>query len=223
MENISRNVHPGRTLFETKKDMREKLRECGWFHLPSAGEEKFLALVTALGEVIHKTEVAVKPESPGLVTSDKPLDFHTDHSKADYVAWLCIKPDAEGGETILADARKAFSLLGSDDQQILKTVMLKEHHMFDCDPLRSPLVSNINGMLKFYYSFWLADKNMSKRQNLAFNAFRRAVSTIPCQEFKLRCHDILIVDNSFILHGRRAIKSPNRQLKRFWIRSTFNH
>lgn len=201
------------------KEMRTELRDRGWFHMPSAGVKQFLALTASLGKVIHKTDVFVKPESRALVTSDQELDFHTDHSKVDYVAWLCIKPAKEGGETILADARKALSFLNSRDQKILETVMLKEHCMFENDSHQSPLVSYINGRLRFYYSFWLVDKNMSDRQSRAFNAFRRAVSAVPFDEFKLRHNDILIVDNSCILHGRRAILDPSRQLKRLWIQS----
>ena len=202
------------------ENMRVELREYGWFHMPSVGARKFLALATSLGTVVHKTDVVIKPESQALVTSERALDFHTDHSMVDYVAWLCVKPADEGGETILADARKAWLLLDSSDQQILETVMLKEHAMFENDSLQSPLVSNVNGRLEFYYSFWLVDKNMSDQQNRAFDAFRRAVSAVSFHEFKMHRGDILIVDNSCILHGRRAIKDPSRKLKRLWISST---
>lgn len=199
--------------------MNFTLRQHGWFHLSCAGGDLFSTLVNSLGNVIHTTDVVVKPESKGLVTSAKPLDFHTDHSKADYVAWLCKEPDASGGNTILADARKAFALLSVDDKKALQTVMLTEHQMFEDDPLQSPLVSLVRGRLKFYYSFWLVDKNLPPQQRKAFDAFRRAVATISFVEFKLQRDDILIVDNSVILHGRRAIKCHNRRLKRFWIHS----
>lgn len=201
-------------------NMRLVLREQGWFHLQAIGERKFIELTAALGEVIHVTDVVIKPESQGLVTSTKPLDFHTDHSKVDYVAWLCKKPDARGGNTILADARKAFSLLRADEKRTLQTVMLTEHRMFENDPAQSPLVSQINGNLRFYYSFWLVNKDMAPQQRQAFDAFRRALATIPFHELKLQRNDILIVDNSYIFHGRRAILDPNRYLKRFWINST---
>ena len=201
------------------KGVHTNLRERGWLHLRSAGAEKFHALTTSLGSVVHETDVVVKPESRGLVTSAKPLDFHTDHSLVNYIAWLCIRPADKGGETILADARDAFSLLDPVDQKVLETVMLKEHAMFENDPLQCPLVRSTNGFLKFYYSFWLVDKKLSREQRQAFDSFRCAVSEVPCCEFKLRRDDVLIVNNSYILHGRRAIKDPRRRLKRFWIRS----
>ncbi|MDA7968791.1 MAG: TauD/TfdA family dioxygenase [Gammaproteobacteria bacterium] len=204
-------------------DMRAELRERGWLHWPSAGMQNFRALAESLGEVVQKTNVAVNPNSKALITSVRPLDFHTDHSKVDYVAWLCRRPAAEGGESLLADARTAYSLLDEEDKKTLETVMLMEHHVFDKDPLRSPLVSHANGATKFYYSFWLADKNMPQKQRKAFDAFRRAVSRTPFHEFKLQKDDVLVVDNSRILHGRRAIKDPNRRLQRVWIRSAFNH
>ena len=204
------------------KDIHAELRERGWFHMPSAGAKQFHALAASFGEVVHKTDVRVKPESRGLVTSAQELDFHTDHSKVDYVAWLCVNPANEGGETILADARKALSLLSSNDQKILETITLEEHCMFRDDLRQAPLLSNINGKPKFYYSHWLVDENMSDQQRYVFNAFRRAVATIPFDEFKLHHDDILVVDNSRILHGRRAIKDPSRELKRLWIKSTSN-
>lgn len=200
-------------------DMHEELCERGWLHIPSAGEQEFFALAASLGKIIHQTDVVIKPESRGLVTSDKALDFHTDHSLVDYVAWLCVKPAKKGGETILADARDAFSLLDRSDQKILETVILKEHQMFENDPLQSPLVSKTNGQVKFYYSFWLADKNMKAKQRQAFDAFRRAVAKAHFHEFKLDFNDILVVNNSYILHGRRAIFDQSRRLKRLWIHS----
>ena len=190
--------------------------------MSSVGPEKLFTLVSSLGRVIHETDIVIDPERRGLLTSWKFLDFHTDHSMADYIAWICVKPAKEGGETILMDARKAFSLLHSDDQKILATIMLKEHRIFKNDPSQFPLVSNKNGNLKFYYSFWLATENMSDSQKRVFNAFRRAVAVTPFHQLKLYSNDILIVDNSCIFHGRRAIMDPTRQLKRFWINSTCN-
>lgn len=208
---------------ETVKDMRVKLCERGWFHMQSATEEILFSLTVSLGSVVNETDVSVRKESRGLVTSDKALDFHTDHSLVDYVAWLCIKPDHRGGDTILADARDAFALLNDDEKKTLESVMLKEHAVFENDPGAAPLVSNANGKLRFYYSFWLADKRMSPDCRRAFDAFRRAVADAPFHQFKLRCNDILIVDNSRILHGRRPIKDPSRRLKRLWICSTPLH
>lgn len=221
MKNISNTLPASDSIPTTLEEMVTTLHDQKWLHIPFAGEQKFYELATTLGSIIHRTEVVVKTESQGLVTSCKPLDFHTDHSLADYVAWLCVRPAKEGGETILADARNAFSLLSLDDQKTLETVMLKEHRMFENDPLQSPLVSKINGDLKFYYSFWLVDKKISGRQKKAFDAFRRSVDEISFHEFKLNRNDILFVDNSCILHGRRAISDTNRQLKRLWIRSSF--
>lgn len=211
---------PDAEMAKTISDMGAKLREDGWLHLPAAGARLFHQLTSALGEVIHTTDVAVKPASHGMVVSDRALDFHTDHSKADYVAWLCIRPAERGGETILTDARQAYAQLDAGVQQTLATVMLKEHRMFEGDPASSPLVFTAGGTLHFYYSFWLADKTMPEPQRQAFDAFRRAVARAPCHEFKLQHDDVLIVDNSFMLHGRRAIQSQNRRLTRCWIRST---
>ena len=203
--------------------MHATLRDSGWFHLPAAGEDAFFALTASLGSVVYETDVSVRKQGRGLVTSEKPLDFHTDHSRVEYVAWLCIAADEHGGETILSDAWKALALLSADDKKMLESVMLKEHAVFAGDLREYPLLSTVNGKLKCYYSFWLADDNMPTSHRRAFNAFRRAVADVQFHEFKLQCNDILIVDNARILHGRRRIKDPSRQLKRFWISSTPIH
>lgn len=208
---------------KTVKDMRVRLQKRGWFHMRSATEDLFLSLTASLGSVVYETDVSVRKESRGLVTSDKALDFHTDHSLVDYVAWLCIKSDNCGGDTILADARDAFALLNDSDKKTLESVMLKEHAVFENDPGTAPLVSNVDGRLKFYYSFWLVDKHMPPDCRRAFDAFRRAVDCASFHQLKLRCNDILIVDNHRILHGRRAIKDPSRRLRRLWICSTPLH
>jgi len=208
---------------KTVRDMHVKLRERGWFHMQSVAENTLSSLAESLGSVVYETDVSVRKESRGLVTSDKALDFHTDHSLVDYVAWLCIKSDDRGGDTILTDALDAFALLNDADKKTLESVMLKEHAVFENDPGAAPLVSKDNGELKFYYSFWLADKHMPPDCRRAFDAFRRAVAGAPFHQFKLRRNDVLLVDNSRILHGRMAIKDPSRRLKRLWICSTPLH
>lgn len=208
---------------KTVDDAHATLKERGWFHMQSATEGMFSLLTASLGYVVYETDVSVRKESRGLVTSDKALDFHTDHSLVDYVAWFCITPDDRGGDTILADARNAFALLNDSDKKTLEAVMLKEHAVFENDPGMAPLVSKYNGALKFYYSFWLADRRMPPDCRRAFDAFRRAVSRAPFHRFKLRRNDILIVDNSRILHGRMPIKNPSRRLRRLWICSTPLH
>ena len=213
-------MHSRHIFDKSIEDAHVRLRERGWCHIPSAGAQKFQALAMSLGAVVHETDVAVKPDNRGLVTSAEALDFHTDHSLVDYVAWLCIRPADKGGETILANAREALALLSSADQKILQTVMLKEHAVFENDQLQCPLVSNINGIPGFYYSFWLVDKNLPGEQRRAFDAFRQAVCKVPFDELTLLRDDVLVVNNSYILHGRRAIKDSRRQLKRVWIRST---
>lgn len=102
---------------KTVRGMRVKLRERGWFHMHSATGNMFSSLAESLGSVVYETDVSVREESRGLVTSDKALDFHTDHSLVDYVAWLCIKSDDRGGDTILTDALDAFALLNDDDKK----------------------------------------------------------------------------------------------------------
>jgi len=175
------------------------------------------AIAAELGEVIHVTDVKVNPKSRALVTSARALDFHTDHARADYVAWLCIDQADDGGETILADAEAAYLRLSPGERHALSGIHLREHKVFADDEDFRPLVIVENGEAKFYYSFWLVEDNLSSTQKDALTRFRRILSECQIAEIKLRPDDVLVVDNARILHGRRAFSGEKRFLKRYWI------
>lgn len=63
-------------------NLTKELLVNGFIHLPSQTETQLNDLLKLLGQVILTTDVVVKSESKGMVTSDRALDFHTDHHKA---------------------------------------------------------------------------------------------------------------------------------------------
>lgn len=179
--------------------------------------DDFLSSISALGTVINRTEVRVKPDAKGLVTSARALDYHTDHHAARYVAWYCHRQSTEGGESILQDAQAAFERLVPEHRDRLFNLQLQEHVIFPDDPGSWPLVMYENGRLRFYYSFWLT--NLSDRDDEAYQAFQNELIASPPLEFKLEPGDALIIDNHRMLHGRRAIGAQgDRYLERFWIK-----
>lgn len=175
-------------------------------------------IAAELGEVIHVTDVKVNPKSRALVTSARALDFHTDHPKADYVAWLCIDQADDGGETILADAEAAYLRMLPWERHALSGIRLREHKVFTDDEDCRPLVVVKNGEPRFYYSFWLVKDNLSSVQKDALTRFQRILPECRVAEIKLRPDDVLVVDNTRMLHGRRAFSGEKRFLKRYWIR-----
>lgn len=195
-----------------------KLSDKGFMFIASQSESEVRGILDCLGEVIYVTDVKVNPNSRALVTSSKALDFHTDHHKAKWVLWHCIEQTDDGGESILVDAISVYNQLSEAEKQALSQVMLFEHNIFEDDEDFCPVVTQENGMLKFYYSFWMADKKLQGAPKSAFMAFRAAITKETPVEMKLKKGDVLIIDNHRILHGRREIRgNQNRFLKRFWI------
>ncbi|MGQ3014228.1 MAG: TauD/TfdA family dioxygenase [Flavobacteriales bacterium] len=198
-------------------DILKDLTAQGFLHLTNQSEKHLDEILDALGEVILTTDVVVKPEGKGMVTSARGLDFHTDHHKAKYIAWYCYRQTNMGGESILIDAEKIYRQLPNEYQEQLKDIELFEHKIFPDDKESYPLVSiDKNGSRKFYYSFWLV-KN-EDRQNPAMLEFQSQIREAEPIKIRLRERDILIVDNHRIFHGRTPIEgTQDRFLKRFWL------
>lgn len=190
----------------------------GFLHLTKQTESDLNDLISSLGEVFYTTDVVVKSESKGLVTSDRGLDFHTDHHKAKFIIWYCIKQTTKGGESILLDAEKVYQQLSYEDQEQLSTIELFEHKLFPDDKESYPLVrTDEKGKRMYYYSFWLV-RNSDKTDSALLN-FQKAIKTTPFTNLNLEAGDILVIDNHRILHGRTAIEgSKDRFLKRYWIK-----
>jgi alpha-ketoglutarate-dependent taurine dioxygenase len=208
---------------KTAQEIRQELEKSGFVWIRNGGKNYFEIITKELGEVIFVTDVKVNPESRALVTSEKGLDFHTDHHKANYIAWYCIEQTDEGGESILQDANKVFELLTEEEQAELRKVRLFEHKVFEDDEDTYPFVIEESGKREFYYSFWLAKENISEYQKELIRKYQKLTNETEYTKIKLHPTDILIIDNHRILHGRTAIAgSKNRFLKRLWIKSFHN-
>ncbi len=200
------------------KNIITKLEDKGFLFIAKQSEREVATLLDYLGEVIYTTDVKVNLESKSLVTSASALDFHTDHHRAKWILWHCLEQTDIGGETILVDAAKIYQNLAKKHQKALSEIMLFEHKVFEGDRDSCPLVSEVDGVLRFYYSFWLVKKELSGEQESALSAFREAITVESPIKMKLQKNDIIIVNNHRILHGRCEIKgTQNRFLKRFWI------
>ena len=65
-------------------------------------------------------------------------------------------------------------------------------------------------------SFWLVDEpKLQPAQKEALVHFHANLSDCQIADPKLEPDDALVIDNSWILHGRRAIGDERRFLKRF--------
>ncbi len=194
------------------------LKELGWcrFSLSETGSS-VEELCASLGFIIYITEVKPKHNAKGLVTSLKPLAFHTDHSRADFVAWYCHSQSETGGETILTDAVCAFDKLTDSDKSALKKVLLYEHKIFPDDPEQTPFVDLSKGIPEIYFSYWFAEDIVDPATKNALQSFKSYLEASPKVRFRMIPGDFLIVNNKRMLHSRTQISDSERHLTRYWI------
>ena len=196
-----------------------KLSENGYVRIPSPSPHFLHSFLNKLGKIIQTTEISPRQNIRALVTSRRALGLHTDHHRANYIVWHCIKQSERGGESILADARSAYEAMGEEQRSIMANVLLREHCVFRNDMQEHPLVSFENGTPEFYYSFWMMQEGMTEVQIKSVNDFHKLV-TSDIIEFKLNECDVLAVDNKRMLHGRHEIgDKQERLLRRYWIES----
>jgi len=193
------------------------LKRNGFVHLKSQTTGELDAVTNSLGVVIMTTDVVVKSESKGLVTTVHGIDFHTDHHKAKYVVWHCIKQTDKGGESLLVDAKNIYLAMPNDLQEKLKSVSLFEHKIFNGDKNCYPFVEiDENNNFQFHCSL----TNDADKKNPSFIYFENLMNKTKPVKIRLEEKDILIIDNHRIFHGRTAIDgSKDRHLRRYWIQS----
>lgn len=203
--------------FDTRLSVR--LANDGWMHLPGAGVAGLNHLIGELGVAVLNTTKVVVGEGRALVNSDRAIDFHTDHHRAELVAWHCLAQTSRGGHTRLSDGEAAFASLSREHRERLARVHVFEHSVFQGDAGTHPVVELREGRPRLYCSFWF-EAPPDPADNAALTALHGAVARHEVANFRLAPGDVLVVDNRRILHARTAITgSRNRHLIRHWLAS----
>ncbi|WP_169515991.1 TauD/TfdA family dioxygenase [Gaetbulibacter saemankumensis] len=198
--------------------MKDELAEKGFCHIPNKSDVELTEILSQLGHVINETDVIANSESKSLVTSDKYLDFHTDNHLAKYILWHCKKQAEKGGQSMLCDAEKVYAELTEEEKLALSKIHVYEHKMFPENRNSNPIVREVDGQHKFYYSFWLAREKY--RELPVFEKWRDLIQTASHVKIRLEENDILVIDNHRIFHGRTEIIGE-RNLKRYWLNPDF--
>ena len=179
-------------------------------------------VIENLGYIIMENDVSIDVESRSLVRSSKALPPHTDHHLVEYILWQCHEQDMKGGESILVDGIEVFKRQSQADREILKSILLMEHCVFEGDLTQHPMVFEDRDNLLLYYSFWMAE-GLSELQRNAFDRFTQSVMETEPKKFKLPQNWCLVINNRRIFHGRTALSdNSNRFLKRYWISSSMH-
>lgn len=196
--------------------IKNELENYGFKYLQNKTTKDVDLLCHSLGKILLEADVKIDLTTKALVTSDKELDMHTDHSKAKYIVWHCLKQTSIGGHSLLLDTKKILQKLSNTEKQELKKIQLFEHKIFKDDLESYPMLSEVNGKDKMYYSFWFV--NPKQKNNQMFLKFKHITDTMKKTKIRLNRNDVLIIDNDRMFHGRtKILGDKNRHLKRFWI------
>lgn len=196
--------------------IKNELENYGFKYLQNKTTKDVDLLCHSLGKILLEADVKIDLTTKALVTSDKELDMHTDHSKAKYIVWHCLKQTSIGGHSLLLDTKKILQKLSNTEKQELKKIQLFEHKIFKDDLESYPMLSEVNGKDKMYYSFWFV--NPKQKNNQVFLKFKHITDTMKKTKIRLNRNDVLIIDNDRMFHGRtKILGDKNRHLKRFWI------
>lgn len=197
--------------------MKSELKKNGFLHLTNQTEKQLQEILSSLGEIIMTTDIVIKTESKGLVTTEFAIDFHTDHHSAKYIVWYCYKQTDLGGESLLIDAEKLYLTLPIDVQESLKFVELFEHKIYENDKSSYPFVQIDTDNNRQFHCSLINDLD---KQNPSYLIFEELIKQTSPIKIRLQESEILIINNHRMFHGRTAISgSKDRFLKRFWLKN----
>ncbi len=172
------------------------------------------------GDVIHVTDVRLRPDVGTYLCSPDSIDQHTDHPTVDFIVWYCHTNDIDGGQQIISDGHLAYNTLGVHDQRELSRVRLKCPGLNSLEPaIEHPLFDPESG--RIFFAPWLLSNSLTSKQRNAVAAFTRILQSDKSvrTEVYLHPHETLIIDNRRILHGRPALApTSSRRLTRYWVR-----
>ncbi len=209
---------------------------------PTDGNSALIALANALGDIIPLGRLAQHPleddfvyrvecKDDGLVLSDgslvhstAPAAFacHTDGfgsgEPPQLVLLLCVRPDLDGGDTVLVRLDDVLPELSAQDINLLRQAVYpngttRVSILFDLENGKTGCRFNLKDLL------FCVERVPGGVDEPALEASQRFsdVAESLCQkaQFKLLKGDCLVIGNKKVLHGRTAIsKDSGRLLKR---------
>lgn len=183
---------------------------------------EFVALAHAFGEVVHATPVRVLSGKRTYLASPNPIPFHTDHPKADLIAWRCEAQDARDGASLLVDGYEVLDDLDMGQRAGLERLVLPAMIRLGDEALPTPILTAGNGRPHLFYAPWLEPIGRPVEVHGALVAFRDALDRHgeTTRSVRLEPGEVLVIDNHRMLHGRGALLPDSaRRLRRFWIRT----
>jgi len=150
-------------------ELESEIADKGYAVLPFPAIEHKDEILQSLGEIIQVTEIREKQGSSRLLVSNQPMDFHTDHFAANYIAWQCNSQSATGGESLLIDAQPIIASFSDSVKELLREVNVNSHKVLWGDKLSYPLLSPTDDEHTFAHSI------------PSINKTRKSHATIPSE------------------------------------------
>jgi len=192
----------------------------GWTILRPQPQSTLLAELAQLGPVIQTTEITPRANAKAALATDQEMALHTDHPRARWISWECIRQSSEGGYSLLKDTKPALDSLSSAEREELRSLRIRTHVVFPDDTGAYPVLrQDGDGSDWVYFTPWMTDGESSP----AFCKFIQALEVTPTLTLRLYPGESLLIDNGRMLHGRSALGGDkDRLLIRRWIASPFD-
>jgi len=198
------------------------LKECGYFYLPNQPVNSATRWAEVFGSHWLRDEVKEHPNGKKLRETCNAIDLHSDPAGVHYLMYVCRQAAGVGGEVLLADGRKILNSLNPKVHPLLREIEVICPRVFGSEHPTTPIlqVDSAQQMKQCYYAPWhLLEPHLPPLKQ-ALGDFLNGVNTAPRIELKLNPGDLLIIDNTRMLHGRRSFgRNSGRWLTRYWIPS----
>lgn len=198
---------------------------------------EFFAIAALVGKVFHEKSIFVDPGAKLYIRKPDAIPFHTDHARANIVAWLCEEPERCLHRYL--DAARVHAELDRGDRAALARVecYCPYPRGSALDPRRPSVtvpVTAVAGRRRFFWvpqaqaetipydgpTPWVALPARA-RAAAAVDAFRAGVEVAPEAadvSLELARGAAVFIDNNRFLHGRGALPpTTKRRLYRVWI------
>ncbi len=196
----------------------------GFVRLPAMSLHAYRSLASVLGDVVDETRVRLRPETSTYLCQPEAVPMHTDHPDAHYIAWRCEVEDADGCPQLLCDGRMILAALDPAVVDALGEARLPARYRAGLQATECPVVSWRAGAPCLFFAPWVEPVSTGGMDAQALRRLRDAVQSHAAayaERVLLRAGEVLIIDNSRMLHGRPALSPGSRRcLHRLWIGRT---
>jgi alpha-ketoglutarate-dependent taurine dioxygenase len=206
-------------------------------HRGPLDRHEVFAIAARLGDVFRQESINIEPGRGLYIREPAPVPFHTDHARANVVAWLCEVPATTYSRYL--DARRVFASLAPAERAALARVRCycptgnrgPDEARYAVEPR---VVAVRDGLERFFWVPQLQADRAPARGRMPFVraprtrpaarallAFRAAVDITPDAadvSVRLRRGEAIFIDNTRFLHGRgEVVPTSKRRLFRLWI------